>query len=100
MGFRRRWPWPPPRSPPRCCPPSCLAGFFLAAPEGRLGATRLGTQGLVEITGHLKRPDDRTARKLKRKFEMATVNKSDKNRVIIFDTTLRDGEQCPGASMT
>ncbi len=23
----------------------------------------------------------------------------DKNRVIIFDTTLRDGEQCPGASM-
>jgi 2-isopropylmalate synthase len=25
---------------------------------------------------------------------------SDKNRVIIFDTTLRDGEQCPGATMT
>ena len=23
-----------------------------------------------------------------------------KNRIIIFDTTLRDGEQCPGASMT
>src|SRR5262249_35803842 len=23
-----------------------------------------------------------------------------KNRVLIFDTTLRDGEQCPGASMT
>ena len=22
------------------------------------------------------------------------------NRIIIFDTTLRDGEQCPGASMT
>ena len=22
-----------------------------------------------------------------------------KNRVLIFDTTLRDGEQCPGASM-
>jgi len=22
-----------------------------------------------------------------------------KNRIIIFDTTLRDGEQCPGASM-
>ena len=21
------------------------------------------------------------------------------NRIIIFDTTLRDGEQCPGASM-
>jgi 2-isopropylmalate synthase len=25
---------------------------------------------------------------------------ADKNRVIIFDTTLRDGEQCPGATMT
>jgi 2-isopropylmalate synthase len=31
---------------------------------------------------------------------MSTVNKSDKDRVIIFDTTLRDGEQCPGATMT
>src|SRR5713226_2721978 len=31
---------------------------------------------------------------------MTTVNKSDKNRVVIFDTTLRDGEQCPGATMT
>ncbi|MCZ8259675.1 MAG: 2-isopropylmalate synthase [Beijerinckiaceae bacterium] len=25
---------------------------------------------------------------------------TDKNRVLIFDTTLRDGEQCPGATMT
>jgi len=25
---------------------------------------------------------------------------SDKDRIVIFDTTLRDGEQCPGASMT
>ena len=25
---------------------------------------------------------------------------SEKDRVLIFDTTLRDGEQCPGASMT
>jgi len=24
---------------------------------------------------------------------------NDKNRVVIFDTTLRDGEQCPGATM-
>lgn len=30
---------------------------------------------------------------------MAPANKSDKDRVIIFDTTLRDGEQCPGATM-
>ncbi len=28
------------------------------------------------------------------------AERSDKNRVLIFDTTLRDGEQCPGASMT
>jgi 2-isopropylmalate synthase len=27
------------------------------------------------------------------------AERSDKNRVLIFDTTLRDGEQCPGASM-
>src|SRR6201992_184594 len=31
---------------------------------------------------------------------MAEPPKSDKDRVIIFDTTLRDGEQCPGATMT
>src|SRR5579859_4574657 len=31
---------------------------------------------------------------------MSTPVKSEKDRVIIFDTTLRDGEQCPGATMT
>src|SRR3979490_2784220 len=31
---------------------------------------------------------------------MTTANKSEKDRVIIFDTTLRDGEQRPGATMT
>ena len=31
---------------------------------------------------------------------MTTANKSDKDRVVIFDTTLRDGEQCPGATMS
>src|SRR6201988_2467193 len=31
---------------------------------------------------------------------MTTAAKSEKARVIIFDTTLRDGEQCPGATMT
>ena len=30
----------------------------------------------------------------------AAVANSDKNRVIIFDTTMRDGEQSPGASMS
>jgi 2-isopropylmalate synthase len=28
------------------------------------------------------------------------IQPSDKDRVLIFDTTLRDGEQCPGATMT
>src|SRR5215475_13784546 len=31
---------------------------------------------------------------------MAEHVKFEKDRVIIFDTTLRDGEQCPGATMT
>src|ERR1044072_969526 len=31
---------------------------------------------------------------------MSTSAKSEKDRVVIFDTTLRDGEQCPGATMT
>src|SRR5512132_3034878 len=31
---------------------------------------------------------------------MNTPAKSAKDRVVIFDTTLRDGEQCPGATMT
>ncbi len=31
---------------------------------------------------------------------MTTQTQSDKDRVVIFDTTLRDGEQCPGATMT
>ncbi|MBI3435280.1 MAG: 2-isopropylmalate synthase, partial [Proteobacteria bacterium] len=31
---------------------------------------------------------------------MSTNAKSEKDRVVIFDTTLRDGEQCPGATMT
>src|SRR5258708_23268088 len=31
---------------------------------------------------------------------MTTMPKSETDRVVIFDTTLRDGEQCPGATMT
>src|ERR1700677_1702734 len=31
---------------------------------------------------------------------MTTSAQSEKDRVVIFDTTLRDGEQCPGATMT
>jgi 2-isopropylmalate synthase len=31
---------------------------------------------------------------------MSTTAQSEQDRVVIFDTTLRDGEQCPGATMT
>jgi len=31
---------------------------------------------------------------------MAMKSQSEKDHVVIFDTTLRDGEQCPGATMT
>src|SRR6187399_3551934 len=31
---------------------------------------------------------------------MTAMTPSEKDRVVIFDTTLRDGEQCPGATMT
>ncbi len=31
---------------------------------------------------------------------MTTTAPSEQDRVVIFDTTLRDGEQCPGATMT
>lgn len=31
---------------------------------------------------------------------MTSTSASEKDRVVIFDTTLRDGEQCPGATMT
>ena len=31
---------------------------------------------------------------------MTNPTQSEKDRVVIFDTTLRDGEQCPGATMT
>src|ERR1051325_11316574 len=31
---------------------------------------------------------------------MSNPAKSERDRVLIFDTTLRDGEQCPGATMT
>ncbi len=36
----------------------------------------------------------------KKKSQKAPKGRSDSDRVVIFDTTLRDGEQSPGASMT
>src|SRR3979411_346539 len=83
----------------RPCPPCLSAGFcFLSAPEGRLGGLRLGTQGLRENTRNPFSAHEGV--RPKRNFPMTEVKKSEKDRVIVFDTTLRDGEQCPGATMT
>src|SRR3954454_3557331 len=61
---------------------------------------RLGAQGVGRDHRTPQAPRRLTAQKVKRNFAIGTANKSDKDRVIIFDTTLRDGEQCPGATMT
>src|SRR5215475_9416691 len=38
--------------------------------------------------------------RIDRRKSSMTTTQSEKDRVFIFDTTLRDGEQCPGATMT
>src|SRR3954471_23427768 len=58
---------------------------------------RLGPQG---IDGALKTRALPTRIRSKGIQPMTTPAKSEKDRVVIFDTTLRDGEQCPGATMT
>jgi 2-isopropylmalate synthase len=44
-------------------------------------------------------PETKTAPKAQQAQHGATGNYMKSNRIVIFDTTLRDGEQCPGASM-
>src|ERR1043165_675527 len=63
---------------------------------------RLGTQGFFETPGaregafvQIKRE-----RAHPRRIKSMATTQSEKDRVVIFDTTLRDGEQCPGATMT
>src|SRR6266404_393459 len=100
FGVERPMPPVPLRFRLRPCPPSLLAGCcFLSAPEGRLGGLRLGTQGFARVDQTLQRSQKRRTTQ-KELSAMTTANKSDKDRVIIFDTTLRDGEQCPGATMS
>src|SRR5215211_2421396 len=70
----------------------------LSAPEGRPGA-RLGTQGSPSGFSNPERPDERRREGLIAMTIQPSPG-SDKDRVLIFDTTLRDGEQCPGATMT
>ena len=64
---------------------------------------RLGTQGIenprAPMRAHLFRQRALTGAHDKKDHSMTTTQ-SEKDRVVIFDTTLRDGEQCPGATMT
>ena len=83
---------------PRPRPPSFPgASFSLPAPEGRPGVLRQGTQGIEAMNPRSART---RAQNQEKDFPMTTPAQSDKDRVVIFDTTLRDGEQSPGASMT
>ena len=43
---------------------------------------------------------DQTHRGDPPRSEQPRSGREGKDRVVIFDTTLRDGEQCPGATMT
>src|ERR1700738_2080582 len=61
-----------------------------------------GHSGVSE-TGTRERPcrrDPRSHFREKGTIPMTSQPRSEKDRVVIFDTTLRDGEQSPGATMT
>src|SRR5688500_17324587 len=58
-------------------------------------ARKMSRTGVVRPRGFSLRPLDR-----KREMPTDQPTKSNKERVYIFDTTLRDGEQSPGATMT
>src|SRR4029077_12735053 len=60
------------------------------------GRARLGTQG-VQAGSTPRAPATGAAHE---KEQAMSTQGSDKDRVFIFDTTLRDGEQSPGATMT
>src|SRR6516162_2609925 len=78
-------------------PPSFSSGCcFLPSPEGRPG---VGAWALRGPKGHHPAPGTGAAMRRTR-FMTTSTEKSEKDRVYIFDTTLRDGEQCPGATMT
>src|SRR5437763_9817100 len=62
---------------------------------------RLGAQGFDQTPGaHDERICQTQRRAHRRRTKFMTTTQAEKDRVVIFDTTLRDGEQCPGATMT
>ncbi|KAG8457034.1 hypothetical protein KFE25_004515 [Diacronema lutheri] len=54
----------------------------------------------VHAAGCARRAGARVAPALARAFSAAVPARGDKEKLIIFDTTLRDGEQSPGATLT
>src|SRR5262245_64450097 len=80
--------------------PSFSAGSCsLWSPEGRPGVLRLGTQGRPQARNP-RAPHESGRKRREGPNIMSAPAKSEQDRVFIFDTTLRDGEQCPGATMT
>src|SRR6516164_9629654 len=78
-------------------PPSFLAGSFcLRSPEGRPGVCAWALRGRQRTSP----PAPAIGATDAKDPYMTIAEKSEQNRVLIFDTTLRDGEQCPGATMT
>src|SRR6266478_1850450 len=84
---------PPQRAGPMS-PSFSAASFSLSAPEGRSGARAWALRGSSRRTP--RAPWTGTTKEGSN--SMSTP--SEKDRVVIFDTTLRDGEQSPGATMT
>src|SRR5258707_5907266 len=92
--------------------PSFSAGSCccLAPPEGRLGVCAWALRGPLKPRNPRAPRPGRGGRKregpsimtppAKSEPAKSVPVKSEKDRVVIFDTTLRDGEQCPGATMT
>ncbi len=92
--------------------PACIANSWRApAPYHPLRAGWAFAPGHSGVdcsngTQRAPRPEDRRAQTKRTSSHDhasqsgAQLAKSEKDRVVIFDTTLRDGEQCPGATMT
>src|SRR6202167_5033182 len=96
----------------RCRPYPCDSACVPAHPHYRASASYRPLRAVWAIApGHSGVCTDSTKNPLKRSTRcsatdpkgsrpMTSAKKSEKDRVVIFDTTLRDGEQCPGATMT
>ncbi len=68
------------------------AGPFVGAPDHGHRGERTASAAFVEGMGDMSTATNESG--------TPGATASAKDRVIIFDTTLRDGEQCPGATMT